>query len=128
MASPIRRHADVAQSGPFRIWDSWTPAVTVEETADSYVVEAVVPGVPRENIDVNLSGNELSIEGEITERKRVGLIRHQTRRTGQFRYRATLPREVDGDKVAASLEDGVLRVEIGKAEPERARRIEITSG
>ncbi|AWK70431.1 hypothetical protein CBI38_01455 [Rhodococcus oxybenzonivorans] len=128
MAWPIGRHADMAQSDPFRIWDSWTPPVTVEETADSYVVEAEVPGVPRENIDVNLSGNELSIEGEITERKRVGLIRHQTRRTGQFRYRATLPGEVDGDKVAALLENGMLRVEIGKAEAARARRIEITSG
>ena len=106
---------------------AWTPPVDIEETDDAFVVEAELPDVRREDIDVELNDNELAIHGEIKERERAGILRRQTRRTGQFDYRVTLPGQVDPDSTEASLKDGVLRLKLHKSEGQKRRRIEITS-
>jgi HSP20 family protein len=103
----------------------WSPLVDLEETDDAYVVEAELPGVKRQDVDVELVGDELTITGEIKERERRGILRRQTRRTGRFDYRVTLPERVDGDKVEASLADGVLTVRVPKSERAQRRKIEI---
>jgi HSP20 family protein len=104
----------------------WSPPVDLEELDDAYVIEADLPGVKRENIDVELVGNELTITGEIKEQERKGTVRRQTRRTGRFDYRLSLPTHVDPEKVEASLSNGVLSVRVPKAERAQRRRIEIT--
>lgn len=106
---------------------AWTPPVDIEETDDAFVVEAELPDVKREDVSVELNDNELSIHGEIKERERTGVLRRQTRRTGQFDYRVTLPGQVDPDSTDATLKDGVLRLTLHKSEGERRRRIEISS-
>ena len=106
----------------------WTPAVDVEETDTAYVVEADLPGVKESDVDIELTNNVLSIHGELKERERVGVLRHRTRRTGEFDYRMTLPGDADPEQVTATLADGVLRVEVAKTEAARPRRIEITRG
>lgn len=106
----------------------WTPAVDVEETDTAYVVEADLPGVKEDDVDIELTNNVLSIHGELKERERVGVLRHRTRRTGEFDYRMTLPGDADPEQVTATLADGVLRVEVAKTEAARPRRIEITRG
>ncbi len=106
----------------------WTPAVDVEETDTAYILEAGLPGVKESDIDVELTHNVLSIHGELKERERVGVLRHRTRRTGEFDYRMTLPGDVDPDKVTATLTDGVLRVEVAKTEAAQPKRIQITKG
>ena len=50
-----------------------------------------LPGVRREDVDVNLNGNQLVVTGEVKERKREGLFRRRTRRVGEFELRVTLP-------------------------------------
>jgi HSP20 family protein len=104
---------------------AWSPLVDLEETDDAYVVEAELPGVKRGDVDIELVGNELVISGEVKERERMGVLRRQTRRTGNFNYRVTLPDTVDADKVDASLADGVLTVRVPKSEKARRRKIEI---
>ena len=74
---------------------------------------------------MELQQNELRIHGEVTERQRTGILRLQTRRTGQFDYRVALPGEVDADLLEANLEEGVLRVRVSKTEHARPRRIDI---
>lgn len=107
----------------------WSPPVDIEETEDSWIVEAEVPGAKRDDIDIQFNEGELLITGEIKERERKGLLRRQTRRVGRFEYRVRLPRPADPDKVDASLEDGVLKVAVPKAEQAKAtRRIEISDG
>ncbi|MGV9827693.1 MULTISPECIES: Hsp20/alpha crystallin family protein [unclassified Gordonia (in: high G+C Gram-positive bacteria)] len=145
---PVRRTAAPSVFSPFRFFDdrglidlfdtafagvepsrfetAWTPAVTVEETEGAYIVEAELPGIKRDDITVELDDNVLHVHGETTETERTGEIRHQTRRTGKFDYRLSLPGEVDGDKVSAALTDGVLKLELAKAAPAQARQIEIT--
>jgi len=106
----------------------WRPAVDIEETDTSYVLEADLPGVKKDDVTVEITNNVLSIHGELKERERVGVLRHKTRRTGEFDYRLTLPSDIDAEKVAATLNDGVLHIEIGKLEAAQPKRIEITKG
>lgn len=103
----------------------WEPPVDIEETDDAFLVEADLPGVKREDVDVELLDNQLVIHGEAKERERVGILRRRTRRTGQFDYRVTLPGEVDGDRVEAQLAEGVLHLEIPKAASTQRRRIAV---
>jgi HSP20 family protein len=105
----------------------WIPAVDIEELEDAYVVEAELPGVRREDVNIEVSGNELTISGEIKERERQGVIRRRTRRVGRFEFRVALPSEVNPEGVDAKLNDGVLTVRIPKAARAQRRRIEVKS-
>jgi HSP20 family protein len=105
----------------------WIPAVDIEEQEDAYIVEAEVPGVKREDVNIELVGNELMITGELKERERKGIIRRSTRRVGRFEFRVTLPDQVDPEKIDASLNDGVLTVRVPKSERAQRRRIEVKS-
>lgn len=106
----------------------WAPAVDVEETDDAYLVEAEVPGVSQDDLQVEVSGGVLRISGELKERERVGILRRRTRRTGQFEFQTTLPSAVDSNAISASLHDGVLTVRVPKAAEAKPRRIEVTAG
>ena len=106
---------------------SWSPMVDIEERDDAYVIEAELPGVKRQDVNIELMGNELAITGEIKERERKGAVRRRTRRTGRFEYRVTLPNQVDAEKIEAGLDQGVLTVRVPKSEREQRRKIEIKS-
>lgn len=106
---------------------TWSPPVDIEETDDAYVVEAELPSVKREDVSVELVGNDLQITGEVKEQERKGTLRRQARRTGRFAYRVTLPTHIDPDKIDANLTDGVLTVRVPKSERDQRRRIEIGS-
>ena len=106
---------------------AWSPPVDIEEADDAYIVEAEVPGVKRNDVNIEVVGNELTISGEIKEKERVGIVRRRTRRTGRFEYRVTLPAAVDSDKIDAKLDNGVLTVRIPKSERAQRRRIEVKS-
>ena len=106
---------------------TWSPAVDVEETDSEYVIEAELPGVRREDVNMELARNELTITGEVKERERKGTLRRRTRRTGRFEYRVALPEQVDSEKIDAKLDQGVLTVRVAKSERAQRRRIEIKS-
>lgn len=133
MTERMRRMLDETLGGsgfglrPFGGTMAWSPLVDLEETDDAYVVEADLPGVKRGDVDVELVGDELTITGEIKERERKGILRRQTRRTGRFDYRVTLPDSVDAEKIDASLNEGVLTVRVPKSERAQRRKIEIKS-
>jgi HSP20 family protein len=105
----------------------WSPSVDIEETDDAWIVEAEVPGVKREDVNVDLRDSELIITGDIKERERKGILRRRTRRTGRFEYRVMLPGDADPERVEASLHDGVLTVRVPKPERAQPRRIEVKS-
>jgi HSP20 family protein len=103
------------------------PPVNIEEQDDAYMIEAEVPGVDRDDVDVELVGNELTISGEFKEKERVGVLRKRTRRTGRFEFRVLLPDRVEADGISAGLEHGVLTVRVPKAQAAQRRRIEVGS-
>jgi HSP20 family protein len=118
--------------GGFGRWPSllqetagWSPPVDIEEQDDAYVLEAELPGVRRENIDIELVGNELAITGELKEKERTGVVRRRTRRTGHFDYRVTLPDQVDAEQIDAALDEGVLTVRVPKSERAQRRKVAI---
>jgi HSP20 family protein len=100
------------------------------ETPDAYVVDIDLPGVSRDDINVEFDGHELLITGELKEKERTGILRRRTRRIGRFEYRAMLPRDanVDENAVEATLDEGVLTVRIPKNEAAKPRRIEVSGG
>jgi HSP20 family protein len=130
VADRMRRLLDESLGGmPMVIPDAaaWTPAVNIEETEDAYIVEAELPGVKREDVNIEVDRNELSITGEIKEEERQGILRKRTRRVGRFEYRVQLPDIADTENVEAKLDDGVLRVRVPKSERAQRRRVELTA-
>lgn len=116
---------DTVATGAVADGGAWTPPVDIEETDDSWVVEAELPGVKRGDVNVDVHGAELVITGELKERERRGILRRRTRRVGQFEYRVTLPGEIDPDRIKADLHDGVLTVRVPKPEGSRPRQIQV---
>lgn len=106
----------------------WVPLVDIEETEDAWIAEAEVPGVKREDLDVEVRDSEVAITGEIKERERKGILRRKTRRVGRFEFRVTLPGQTDPENVEAELDDGVLTVRIPKPQVARPRHIAVRSG
>ncbi len=113
---------------PFGALDTalgWKPAVDVEEADDAWIVEAELPGIKEKDIDLELHGTELSISGDIEERKRRGILRRTARRVGHFDYRVNLPGISDTEEAHATLTHGVLTVRVPKPEHAKRRRIAI---
>jgi HSP20 family protein len=106
----------------------WLPAGDVSETDDAYLVEIELPGVRREDVDIELYGHELVITGELKERERKGLLRRRTRRVGEYEYRVTLPGDIRADGIEASLNSGVLTVRVPKMDAAKPNKIKVTGG
>jgi HSP20 family molecular chaperone IbpA len=85
---------------------------------------AEIPGVQRNDVNIELVGNELMITGELKEKERTGVVRRRTRRVGRFDYRVMLPSQVDSNGIEAKLSDGVLTVRVPKMKQDR-RKIEV---
>lgn len=128
MHSRMGKLLDTAFGMPERAIGAWSPLVDVEETEDAWIVEAELPGVKREDVDVEFRDGELTISGEIKQKERRGILRRQVRRTGRFEYRLSVPGMVDGDKIEASLDKGVLTVRIPKEARAKPKRIEVRAG
>jgi len=112
------------------------PLVDVQETADSYVVEAELPGFEEKQIKVQVEGGKLSIESVKDEEKTTGekgeekdgsyLIKE--RRKLSFSRSFTLPENADTETVSAVFKNGVLSLEIKKRTESARRLIEINTG
>ena len=107
----------------------WVPLADLSETDDAYVVKVELPGVNKDQVNIQLQDRELVISGEIPEPQQDGngSRRHRSsRRTGRFEFRTYLPGDVNADAVTAQLSDGVLTVTVPKSEAAKPRKIEIT--
>ena len=104
----------------------WVPLADVSETDDAYQVHVEVPGIPKDQIDVQIEDRELIISGQTPEQEENGSRQHRnSRRAGRFEYRTYLPGDIKADQVSAELNDGVLTVTVPKSEAARPRRVEI---
>jgi HSP20 family protein len=115
------------QSGLSGALDPWSPLADVEETDDAYTVELDLPGVARDDVDIQLDDRRLTVSGDIEEKERRGILHRRTRRVGRFHFSVTLPGDVDADNVTAQLHDGVLTVHVPKSAQTKPRRIAISS-
>lgn len=106
---------------------NWLPAVDISETDEALLLYAELPGMTKEDVDITLENNLLSIRGERKFEKDVKKENfHRIERTfGSFARSFTLPSNVRSDEVKASFADGVLQIEIPKAEEAKPRKIAI---
>jgi HSP20 family protein len=101
----------------------------VYETADDITVEMAVPGVSPEDININVTGDTLTISGESKKEeehkdKKRNYYQKQIR-YGSFAQSVALPAGVQADKADASFRNGILKITLPKAEEAKPKRIQI---
>ena len=102
------------------------PAVNIWEREDSLYVEAELPGVKMDDIELSVLGDELTIKGSRPDESQASATLHRRERgTGAFNRVVRLPVEVDPEKVTAAMRQGVLTITLPKAPAVRPRRIEV---
>ena len=107
----------------------WEPYVDMYETPEELVLRAELPGMKRDDIQLNIQAGALTISGqrEADNEASVDNYHRIERRYGRFTRGFRLPTLVEEDKIAATYEDGVLTVRLPKAASARPRRIEIAA-
>ncbi len=107
---------------------TFLPSFDVKETADAYHFTADMPGIRREDLDIQMAGNRLSISGrrEAEPRKEDERWYALERSFGTFNRTFSLPEEVEAGKVVAELRDGVLHLMVPKSPGVRPQKIVIT--
>lgn len=105
----------------------WTPAVDLLETAEHYTVLVELPGLRRDDIQIQLRDGRLTISGVRREREApLEQVHRIERGHGQFSRTFQLPVPVDAERITADLRDGVLVVKCPKATDGPMRRIHIS--
>lgn len=99
--------------------------VDIREKDDAYEVEAELPGFERDQIDVTIEGNTLTIRAERKVEEKEGTMRRHERRFTRVERSFTLPANVDRDKVEGKLEQGVLHLSLPKSGEKQPHRIEL---
>ncbi len=117
----VERREETTRPGAY-----FQPTVDIFETKDELVLVADMPGVRSDGVDVDVEGDELSIEGRVRSSDYDGLKPlHVEYGVGGFYRRFTLGELIDREGIKAQLKDGVLVLRLPKAERARARRITV---
>ena len=106
---------------------AWNPAVDVFDNGSEVVIHAELPGAKKEDIDVRVENNVLTLSGQkqrSEETKEEGYYRSE-RAFGSFSRSFSLPSTVDVSKITAEFNDGVLTLTLPKAEEAKPRQIEV---
>ncbi len=103
------------------------PSLNVWEDGDALVVEAEVPGLKSDDLEIAVVGTQLTIKGRRAAEPAPpsGTYHRRERGTGKFVRELTLPVEIDADHVRASLVDGVLQITLPKSAAAKPRRIPV---
>jgi HSP20 family molecular chaperone IbpA len=105
-----------------------TPLIDIHEGPEGLILEADLPGVTEENLNIQLEDNVLTLHARVPSPFPAGArVLHEEYRVSDFYRSFILSDEVERDKIAAELKHGVLRLSLPKAERARTRRIEIRS-
>ncbi|HET7230629.1 MAG TPA: Hsp20/alpha crystallin family protein [Longimicrobium sp.] len=109
----------------------WMPAVDVTETPDELLVTAELPGMTRDNVEIFVEANQLTLRGEKKEERaeddKERKVHVWERSYGAFTRSFILPREIESEKIRADFADGVLKLHLPKTEKARGRKIEIST-
>lgn len=123
------RNGDQDEQDQSQAITGWSPRVDVYEQNDELVFEVDAPGIHKDDLDVSIEDNRLTISGERREEKNVedsdrNYFRSE-RVYGQFQRSFALPDAIDADQVAASYDDGVLTVRAPKVEDSTTQSVQI---
>lgn len=102
------------------------PAVNIHETQDGYVLEAEMPGVSKDGVEVLIEGNGITVLGRRESTVPAGAVwLHRESRPEGFRREFMLDSSIDRTRIQARMDQGVLTVRLPKAEAVRPRKIEV---
>jgi HSP20 family protein len=107
--------------------NAWAPSVDLYEDKDNLIVRAELPGLKKEDIDISLHENTVTVSGERKNEKKYegSETAREERLYGRFTRSITLPKQVDASRVKAAYKDGVLTVTLPKTEEAKPRQIQI---
>lgn len=108
--------------------DDLVPAMDIREREHDFLVHADLPGIKKEDIDINLENGVLTVTAETkqeAEEKEGERLLRQERRYGRYVRSLRLGRDIDASKVKASYDDGVLEVVLPKAEAAKPKKISV---
>jgi HSP20 family protein len=101
------------------------PEVNIFETAEGYVLEAEMPGVSKEGLEVTVEGNEITIVGRRNPLNVPGQTLHGERRALDFRRQFELDPAIDTSRVSARMDQGILTLTLPKSEKVKPRKIAV---
>lgn len=103
------------------------PLINLSENKESYFVRAELPGVKANELDIQATGNTLSVSGErqIPEENGNAKYHRREREAGKFSRMITLGNEIDAEKVEAKMENGILTIVLPKTEKAKPRQISV---
>ena len=105
----------------------WAPRVDLSETEEAYLIHLDVPGMSKDELEINFHDGTLSVRGErrAEEREENHKFVRVERQYGHFFRSFTLPKAVKHEEIGADYVDGVLTINVPKAEESKPRRIEV---
>ena len=123
----VRTKQELKGEEQTRAGRTFVPDVDICETADSLWLWADMPGVNEESIQVNFADGVLSIEGRVALKEYENLAPVYTEyNIGNYARRFTLSDSIDAERIKARMTNGVLELELPKAERAKPRRIPIS--
>lgn len=123
----VRAKQEASTQEGTRAGRNYVPDVDIYETADSMYLWADMPGVDEKTLNIHLDDGVLTIEGQVALKDYERLAPVYTEyKVGNYERRFTVSRDVDAEKIAARLTNGVLALELPKAERAKPRQIKIT--
>jgi HSP20 family protein len=126
MKQSVERKENQAQTNNGSARQQWiTPEVDIVEEADRYLLRAEMPGVGKEGLEISLENNELTIIGRRTVRPEPGEVLYRESRAQDYRRVFEMDPSLDQEKIKARIEQGVLTLELPKAEKVKPRKIQI---
>src|SRR6202171_2291025 len=102
------------------------PAATVLENTDGYTLEVEMPGVNKENLEMWVENNELTILGRRALPSVEGALIHRESRSENFRRSFELDPSIDAGRISAKIEQGVITLTLPKAEQVKPRKIAVS--
>jgi HSP20 family protein len=102
------------------------PMASVVEDADGYVLRVEMPGVNKEGLEISLEDNELTIIGRRSLPAIDGTLVHHESRRENFRRSFELDPSIDGNRIGAKIEQGILTLTLPKAEHVKPRKITVS--
>ena len=125
MNTLVRENRSSSSNGERAAEQFIAPAATVLENADGYTLEVEMPGVSKENLEMWVENNELTILGRRSMPSVEGTLLHRESRSENFRRGFELDPSIDAEKISAKIDQGVVTLTLPKAEQVKPRKIAV---
>jgi HSP20 family protein len=121
------RHSGLFGSAPRVFETMWSPSVDFSENEKEYIVRVEAPGIPKEDLEVNVEGQTLTVSGrrDFEKEEKTEEYFWREREAGKFVRSIQLPTPIDRAKVAADYHNGIMTIRLPKSETSAKTRIQV---